>query len=316
MHNLNDLAIFAAVVTHGGFSAAARALGQPKSSVSRRVAALESRLGVRLLQRSTRAVRVTEVGADFYQHCENVEKAARAAYEVAQRAAERPSGKIRLSSPAGLAGLFLADVLPDFLLAHPQVQVEIELTNRRVDVIREGFDASLRVRSHIDDSELVMRSFGISPQVLVASAGFIAAHGPFDTPGSLAGKPGLGSPGKDGEPASWVLCDAQGIRTTVLYTSCLQVAHGPLLLEAALAGVGIAQLPFNLCHRQLQDGRLVMVLPGYTLPDHHLHMVYPSRRGLAPALRALVTHLSTVLPPQMACMQAMHRELTGRMEQP
>lgn len=124
MEDLNDLVLFAAVVTHGSFSAAARALGIPKSRVSRRVADLEQRLGVRLLQRSTRAVHVTDVGSAFYAQCEVMTQAARAALEVAEHAGERPSGRLRVSCPVGVAHAFLAPVLSKFLLAQPEVRLE------------------------------------------------------------------------------------------------------------------------------------------------------------------------------------------------
>lgn len=129
MIDLNDLALFAAVVEHGSFSSAGRALGFPKSKVSRRIGDLEAQLGVRLLHRSTRVVSLTDAGSEFYKHCQSVTNAAKAAVDVAQRAAEGPIGKVRVSCPVGIAHLFLARILPQFLRSEPAVQLEFEITS-------------------------------------------------------------------------------------------------------------------------------------------------------------------------------------------
>lgn len=297
--NLNDLALFAAIVRYGSFSAAARATGQTKSKISRRLAVLEERLGLRLIQRSTRAVHVTEIGADFFKHCEAMLEAARNAMDLAREVNERPRGLIRISSPAGLAHLFLTELLPGFIKAYPEVQVALELTNRRVDLIAEGFDVALRVRTELADSELILRRLGVSPQVLVASPAFIERFGPFETPESLDGIPSLGPRGINGEASSWVLRDKDGQVFNINFKSSLQAAYGPLLMQAVLQGAGVAQLPLNLCYRQVQTGELKLILPGMTLPDHHLHMVYGSSRGLSPAIRAFAEYLTSHLRPQL-----------------
>lgn len=303
MEDLNDLGIFAAVVAQGSFSGAARLLGIPKSRVSRRISGLEQRLGVRLLQRSTRAVRVTDVGAEFFAHCEVMSNAARAAVEVAEHAGARPSGRLRVSSPTGLAQIFLAPLLARFLCLHPQVRLELELVNRRVDVIAEGIDVALRIRSTLDDSNLVVRTFGASMQILVASPAFVAAHGPFDTVASLQGVRGLGPGGMPGEPARWCVSAAEGSEpgsADIAYVPALVTDSGHLLMAAAIGGAGVALLPYNVCHEALQDGRLQVLLPGHRAGAHQLHAVFPSRRGLVPAVRALIEFLAAELPPLMA----------------
>lgn len=300
MEDLNDLGIFAAVVTQGSFSGAARLLGMPKSRVSRRIAGLEQRLGVRLLQRSTRVVRVTDVGAEFFAHCEVMSHAARAAVEVAEHAGGRPAGRLRISSPTGLAHLFLAPLLARFLCLYPDVKVELALSNRRVDVIGEGFDVAMRIRSTLDDSNLVVRTFGTSMQILVASPAFVAAHGPFDSVQSLQGVRGLGPGGMPGEPAAWRISAPGSSAMDISYASALVTDSGHLLMAAAIGGAGVALLPFNLCHEAVLDGRLVLLLPGHRAPEHQLHAVFPSRRGLVPAVRAFIEFLAAELPVSMA----------------
>lgn len=296
MEDLNDLVLFAAVVTHGSFSGAARALGIPKSRVSRRVADLEQRLGVRLLQRSTRAVHVTDVGSAFYAQCEVMTQAARAAFEVAEHAGERPSGRLRVSCPVGVAHVFLAPVLSKFLRAQPEVRLELDVTNRRVDVIGEGYDVALRVRSTLDDSNLVVRTFAASDQVLVASPSFVAERGPFDSAASLRGVAGVGFGGMGGERARWRLTGPDGAAVDIEYVPAFVTDDLFLLGQTAMAGVGVAQLPFNLCGDAIRDGRLVVLLPDYRLPVHQLHAVFPSRRGLVPAVRAFIEFLAEELP--------------------
>lgn len=299
MEDLNDLVLFASVVTHGSFSGAARALGIPKSRVSRRVADLETRLGVRLLQRSTRAVHVTDVGSAFYTHCESMTQAARAAFEVAEHAGEKPSGRLRVSCPVGVAHVFIAPVLSKFLRAQPDVRLELDVTNRRVDVISEGYDVALRVRSTLDDSNLVVRSFGVSDQVLVASPSFVAEHGPFETPESMRGVMGVGFGGVGGvggERARWRLTAPEGGAVDIEYTPALVTDDLYLIGQTALAGVGVALLPFSLCAEPVHDGRLLVLLPDYRLPTHQFHAVFPSRRGLVPAVRAFIEFLAEELP--------------------
>lgn len=300
MEDLNDLALFAAVVTHGGFSGAARVLAIPKSRLSRRVAELEGRLGVRLLQRSTRSVSVTEVGAAFFAHCESMSASAMAAYEVAARAHAKPSGRLRVSCPVGVAHLFLAPVLPNFLLAYPDVRLDLDLTNRRVDLIGEGYDVAIRIRSALEDSDLVLRQLGSSDQLLVASPAFVGAHGPFGTPEALRGVKGLGPAGVRGERPRWMLTSTDGMSVEVDYQPCFATDDVYLMSRMAVAGVGVAQLPFHVCEEDLRQGRLIDLLRNHRPAPHQLHAVYPTRRGVVPAVKAFIDMLAAEIPQAMA----------------
>jgi len=296
VEDLNDLVLFAAVVSHGGFSGAARALGISKSRVSRRVAELEERLAVRLLHRSTRSVSVTEVGAAFFAHCESMSASAKAAYEVAARANAKPSGRLRVSCPIGVAHLFLAPLLPRFLQAHPEVRLDLDLTNRRVDVIGEGYDVAIRVRSALEDSELVIRHFGTSDQVLVASPGFMAARGLVDEADALRGVIGVGPAGVRGEKPRWRLTGPQGEEVDIDYQPAFATDDVSLMSRMAVAGIGVAQLPFHVCMDDLREGRLVPLLADHRVAAHQLHAVYPTRRGMVPAVKAFIEMLVAELP--------------------
>ncbi|HEX8046297.1 LysR family transcriptional regulator [Rhizobium sp.] len=296
MEDLNELTMFASVARHGSFSAAALVLGIPKSRVSRRIAALEARLGVRLLQRSTRSVNLTSVGQEFLKHCNEMIDAARLAFEVAERAGEAPAGRLRVSCPVGFAHVFVAPVLWKFMVAHPAVRLDLDLTNRRVDVIAEGYDIALRVRSTIDDSRLMVRRLGISEQWLVASPEFVSSYGPFNSPQSLNLHRGLGPAGVRGERNLWHVTAPDGHTIDVEYVPVLATDDIYMLGQAALAGMGIAQLPRNLCGDTVRKGRLIRLLPDCSLPAHQLHAIFPSRRGLVPAVRAFLDFLGHELP--------------------
>ena len=185
VRDFNDLQFFAAVVQHRGFSAGARALGLPKSRVSRRVAVLEERLGVRLLDRTTRGVNLTEVGQQVFEHARAAVIEAEAAEEAALRMQSEPRGLVRVSCPLGLQTAIAAG-LPRFLAAHPRLRLRCIVTNRRVDLIHEGIDIAIRVRERLDtDAELQMKRIGLSNRILVASPTLVATTGEPSTPNEL-----------------------------------------------------------------------------------------------------------------------------------
>ncbi|WP_029005337.1 LysR family transcriptional regulator [Azorhizobium doebereinerae] len=296
MEDLNELVMFASVARHASFSAAALALGIPKSRVSRRISDLEARLGVRLLQRSTRVVQLTDTGRDLLVHCEEMIGAARLAFEVAERSGEAPAGRLRVSCPVGVAHLFVAPVLGTFMSAYPAVRLELDLSNRKVDVIAEGYDVAIRIRSSVDDSQLMIRRLGLSEQWLVASPDLVARDGPFLSPDHIQHRRGLGPAGVRGERNLWHVIMPDGQRMGIEYDPVLATDDIYTLGRAALAGLGIAILPRNLCGRAVREGRLVRLLPGYPIAPHQLHAIFPSRRGLVPAVRAFLDFLGTELP--------------------
>lgn len=294
--DLNDLMIFDAVATHGGVSAGARALNLPKSRISRRVAALEAALGVRLIERSTRRFKVTEVGQDVHRHARAAAAEAEAAEAAAARLRAEPQGRVRVSCPMGLDRL-LAGCLPAFLAANPKVDLQVLVTNRRIDLIEEGVDVAIRVRERLDtDAELQVRILGRSATVLVASPGFLDAHGRPATPADLAGLPTLAHADRPG-PDRWTLANAAGETVEVVHEPRLAATAFPLLRETAVAGSGVTFLPEYACRELIEAGALERVLPDWSLAQGILHMVFTSRRGLLPSVRATLDFLAEALGP-------------------
>ncbi|KRE90609.1 LysR family transcriptional regulator [Frateuria sp. Soil773] len=296
LQDLNDLYFFAAVVEHGGFSAAGRALGIPKSRLSKRIAQLEERLGVRLLQRTTRRFVVTEVGERFYGHCRAVLEEARAAQEAVDELRAEPRGVVRMSCPVSLTQTIVAHVLPDFMAMYPKVQVRVLSSNRRVDLVGEGFDLAIRVRSKLDtDANMVMRTFGLSRVLAVASPGLLDGVGRPRVPADLARLPALSMQEHEGAQV-WELTGADGERTSVEMTARLITGDFAILLESARRGLGVTLLPEFVCAPAITRGELEVVLPDWSAPDGTMHFVYPSRRGMLPGVRALVDFLAERLP--------------------
>lgn len=237
--DLNDLQFFAMVVEHGGFAAAERALGVPKSRLSRRIAQLENELGVRLLQRSTRKFAVTDVGQSVYRHAQTMLAEAQAAREAVDRVSAAPRGLIKVSCPVSIAQELVGPILPDFMKKHPQVRVQMHVSNRRVDVIQEGFDVALRVRSQLtDDGEMVARSFGQLRELLVASPKYLDRTGRPQVPADLVGHTTL-SMSEDDARQRWTLHGPEGQVQKVELQPTLMAHDFPLLMAAAREGLGV-----------------------------------------------------------------------------
>src|SRR5437867_7084325 len=294
MQARSDLYYFGQVVEHQGFAPAGRALAMPKSKLSRRIALLEERLGVRLIHRSTRRFAVTEIGQEYYRHCLAMLVEANAAQEVIDRVSSEPQGTVRMSCPTALLDYQLGDVLARFMAAHPRVQVQLESTNRRVDVIGEGFDIAIRVRfPPLEDTDLVMKVLGESTQRLVASPGLLAMTGlvaPL-VPADLSSLPSLDE-GPPHREHAWQLVGPNGASATVHHTPRLVSDDRLALRLAALQGVGVVQLPTMMVRHDLQQGLLVDLLPRWRARPGIVHAVFPSRRGLLPAVRDLIDFLA------------------------
>lgn len=291
MEDLNDLVLFARVVEHHGFSAASRELGVPKSRLSRRIALLEERMGVRLLQRSSRRLAVTAVGQLFYERCQAVISAGESASEVVQQAIGQPSGTLRLSCPITLAQFWLTPLLPTFMKQHPMVNISLFATNRRIDPIEEGIDVALRVRRPpFDDSSIVARRLGQTTDVLVASPDLLAAQAHPARPSDLANWATLAL-ATSGDRFTWTL--VRGSETTEARISPRFVSDDMYALRrAALDGVGIALLPQLICDEELKQGRLKRVLPEWGCTPSEIQATFPTRRGMLPGVRFLIDFLA------------------------
>jgi DNA-binding transcriptional LysR family regulator len=290
--DLNDLYYFAQVVEHGGFAAAGRALGVPKSKLSRRIAQLEERLGVRLLLRSTRRFAVTEIGRTYYAHCRAMLVEAEAAEEAIALVHAEPRGVVRISCPGALLSARVGDMLAQFLAEHPRIELHLEETNRRVDVVAEGIDVAIRVRPPpLPDSDLVLRVLSDRGQCLVASPRLLAGSGTLQSPADLARLPSMDL-GKPQDEHVWVLQGPDGARAEVRHRPRYVTGAMLALRAAAVAGVGVVQLPRMMMSEQLAGGQLVPVLPGWEPRREIIHAVFASRRGQLPAVRALIDFLA------------------------
>lgn len=291
MDDLNDFYYFVKVVDHGGFTPAGRALNMPKSKLSRRIAGLEGRYGIRLLQRSTRHFSVTDTGREFYTQCVAMLVEADAAREVMERRGLEPQGIVRMSCPTALLAFRIGDLVGQFMAEFPKVRVQLEATNRRVDVLGEGIDIALRVRfPPLEDSGLVMRVLSESPQRLVASRDFMKARSLLSHPADLSSFPSLDwGPVRD---HVWQLEGPSGATAQVRHQPRYITDDMTALRQAALKGIGIVQLPCMVIEDDLREGDLVDVIPGWTPKGGVVHAVFPSRRGLLPAVRALIDYIA------------------------
>ncbi len=295
MQDLNDLYYFVQVVDHGGYAAAGRELGIPKSKLSRRILELEDRLGVRLLQRSTRKLAVTEVGQEYYRHCVAMLVEAEAAQEAIERSRSGPQGLIRVSAPPALVCFEVGAMIARYMAANPRVSIELQSTSRRVDVIGEGIDVALRVRfPPLEQSDLVMRTLGDSPQRMVASPDLVKAEkGSMQplVPTDLGAFPSLDlAPGLSRH--TWELHNAEGASVSISHKPRLVTDDMAQLLHAALEGVGVVKLPSMVVDEHIASGKLINVTPGWTPRGWITHAVFPSRRGLLPSVRSFLDFLA------------------------
>lgn len=290
--DLNDYAYFAEVVAHGGFAAAGRALREPKSKLSRRVAGLEERLGLRLIERSSRRFRVTDTGQAFYERCRAILAEAEQAEALVMQAQAEPHGRIRFSCPTGMIEP-ISGLISSFLLRYPKVQLQLVATDRAVDLIAERVDLALRVRASLtSDAALTMRSLGKSTRILVASPQLAGRIGTID---QLAQLPALAT-NDAADDLEWHL-ETEAGRTHMLRVEprlgCEDMAA---VRNAAIDGLGVAILPDHVCYEALKAGRLVRILPEWRGVQGIVHLVFTTRRGLPPAVRALIDHLAAGFP--------------------
>ncbi|MDZ5727625.1 LysR family transcriptional regulator [Enterobacter asburiae] len=292
MQDLNDFVWFVKVVDYGGFAAAGRALDLPKSRLSRRIAQLEERLGVRLIHRTTRQFTVTEVGQTFYQHCKAMMVEAEAAEEAVAALQAEPRGVVRITCPITLLHVHVGPMLARFMARYPGINLQLEATNRRVDLVGEGVDIAIRVRPRpFDDSDLVLRVLADRGHCLVAGPALIQRLGEPVVPSELSAWPGL-SMNEGKHIHKWALSGPGGAKAEIHYHPRLITTDMLALREASMAGIGVVQLPILMVKDQLASGELVRVLNAWEPRREVIHAVYPSRRGLLPSVRTLVDFLT------------------------
>jgi DNA-binding transcriptional LysR family regulator len=290
MQDLNDIFYFSQVVSHGGFAAAGRALHVPKSKLSRRVAQLEDRMGARLIERSSRRFRVTEIGRAFYEQCQIALNAAERAEAIVVASLTEPRGVVRFSCPTGLVEI-VSRALPDFLKLYPRGRVQIVAVDRPVDLIKERIDVALRVRLKLDtDASLTMRTVAQSRRILLASP-ILANDLRTQDITALASLPSLSTSDEDTE-RTWTLEGPNGQKHSYTHVPRFSCGDFIAVRDAAMAGLGVALLPDHVCAEALRSGALVRIFPDWHGEQGIVHLVFTARTGLPPLVRAWIDHLA------------------------
>ncbi|MBR8653943.1 LysR family transcriptional regulator [Achromobacter sp. Marseille-Q0513] len=285
MVDLNDVALFVQVVHAGSFAEAARRLGMPSNTLSRRIQQLEAALGARLLHRSTRKLTLTEAGAAFHARCaDSVETLSDAATDMADGGLP-PGGKIRVAAAADFFNWFPMEWVAEFLDAHPKVRLEFALSDGRADLVAERIDLAIRAGQVLEPT-VVARRIGAGQQTLVASPAYLRAHGTPRSPEDLPAHDCIVMSSASGRP-SWRLDGPDGV-IDMPVSGRLQANSAQALLQAAMAGLGIALLPDIMSAPHLRSGALVPVLPQFGVKGVDVHLVYQSRRQLPRAVQAFV----------------------------
>lgn len=290
--DLNDIMVFARVARERSFTRAAETLGMPKSSVSERVARLEARLGVRLLERTTRSLRLTASGTAYFARVSRIAQELEDAEAVVTAAHQTARGVLRVASPLLFAQVFLADVVSEYLTRYPEVQVELIVSDRAFDVVKEELDVAVHVLGEMD-AQIVARKLGIGDRYCVASPRYLEARGNPRGPNELAEHDCLvNGPTRQ---VVWAF-DKEGGTHAVSLVARYAVSSVELVHRATMDGHGIAILPSFLCANDVAAGRLVRVLDGWAPREVAVHLVYPSNRHLSARVRAFVDLVIERLP--------------------
>lgn len=282
--DLDGMAVFAYIVDTGGVTAAARALKLPKSNVSRRLANLESRLGVRLLERTTRTIHLTEIGEIYYRHCRRiVEEVEHAELSIAN-SVEIPRGTLRVSTSVVVGQQLIAPILSRFIPVYPDVRVSLQISNRRIDLIEEGYDLAIRV-GQLEDSSLISRSLFQADMGIYGASDYLKSHPTIKVPVDLTQHDCLVMSHEESRQI-WNLTGPAGTEHVEIYPKAM-VNDFAVLQRLVLDGLGVALLPNYVARRS----RLLRVLPEWSYPPVELHAIYPSRRGAMPKTRAFLDWL-------------------------
>ncbi|WP_342131559.1 LysR family transcriptional regulator [Hydrogenophaga sp. OTU3427] len=290
----NDLLIFASVAELGSFSRAAEKLGWPKSTVSRRLAGLEQRLGERLLLRTTRRQTLTEFGRELLEHARQVALEVEAVAALSERRQAAPSGRLRVSMPSDIANVLLAESLAAFAAMFPGITLDIDLSPRRVDLLGEGFDLALRMGPLPSDGLLAARRLTELSAGLYASPQYLAEFGQPSHPEMLMQHQAVRMLGGNGEPMPWTL--AHGDQRWEGLPPGRVTANSPeLLIRLARAGTGIAAVADHFAQPEVRQGHLRRVLPDWCLPSQTASAVFPGRKLMPAKTRVFIDMLQAAL---------------------
>lgn len=294
MDDLAGMAVFARVVEASSFTEAARRLGTSKAAVSKQVSRLEERLGARLLNRTTRRLSLTEVGAAFYEHCARIVAEAEEAELAVTRLHAVPRGTLRVDVPVNFGMRYLAPLLPDFMGHYPELAVDITFNDRFIDLVDEGYDLAVRI-GHLPDSSLVARKLAESRRVVCASPDYWERHGRPSHPAELAAHNCFGY-SYLATRNEWRFRGPDG-PIAIRVSGSMHSNNGDALRAAAAAGIGVALVPVFLAPEDLRAGRLEPVLEAFEEAPPGIYAVYPHNRHLSAKVRAFVDYLAGAFDP-------------------
>lgn len=298
MLDLNDFYLFVQVVDRGGITSAGRTLHMPKSTISHRMQELESNLGVRLLNRTSRHFGVTDAGQDFYRHAVAMLREAELAETVIRQRLGEPSGTIRCTAGVATMQFALAEAIAGFLVQFPKVNIEAHALDRSVDIVSENFDLAIRAHSGpLPDSNLVQHILAPAPWYLFAGTEYLTSHGEPSTPQDLQDFPSLYML-RTGVSPLWRLRHSRQQRDEVVMPLVPRLWGNDMvgLQEAAIQGLGVVALPGYVCRKAVHAGALRRVLPDWIAGDSTITALMPYRQGLLPSVRAFIDHLAAELP--------------------
>jgi DNA-binding transcriptional LysR family regulator len=309
----NDLYLFARVVDEGSFSRAAGRLGLPKSTLSRRVAALEAQLGERLLLRTTRKLTITDFGLAVLEHAHHVVEDVAAAASLAQNRQIEPSGRLRVTMPSDMANIVLAPLLAEFVHKYPAITLEVDLSARFVDLIGENFDVAIRMGELRDDASLAARRMAVFTGSLYAAPAYLARRGEPSEPEALMEHAALRVLARTGDPMPWVLTRG-GERWEGVPPGRATANSPELLMRMALDGAGITVINDHFALPYLQRGELVQVLPDWRLPPVSAWAVFPGRRLMPARTRVFLDALAAKFTgPQCQAIEAKVQEIKAQL---
>ncbi len=297
MDSLTSMKVFCAVVDNGSFAAAAGKLQLSRAMVTKHVMHLENHLNIRLLNRTTRRLSLTEAGASYYDRCTQILTELEDAEAQARQASAEPRGTLRINAPYSFATAHIAPFLPEFLASHPDLKLDITLNDRFVDLVEEGFDVAIRVAAALPESSLVARKLAPCRMVVCGTPEYFQKHGEPGTPADLERHNCL-SYSVSAAQGHWVFTSADGRRHSVKASGNVRANSGDTLRAATLSGIGVMLLPTFVVGQELSDGRLRAVLTDYQTQEWGVYAVYPSRRHLSAKVRAFVEFLAQKYGPK------------------